>query len=387
MRGKRLWLLLPVVLTGIAVASWVLLRDRSRTEPATSSAKTAIKAGPDAISYAQTAPQLAMIRAQPAPALAVPVADALAARVAYDEDATARLFAPVAGRIVALKAQPGDHVKAGQVLALIDAPDFGTARADLVKARADEQRKHLADERARELGPGEGIAIKDLEAARADYEAARAETARAMQRVRNLNPLSLAVDGQRVALTSPFSGVVSERNANPSLEVAPGSQSPLFVVTDPRRLWLLIDLPEKLLPVIKTGARVSVESDAYPGEPVDARIVQVGQTVDPNTRRVVARARIDNQQGKLLPEMFVRALVLQDSGRAVRVPNSSIVNSWICSYVFVETAPGRFERRQVELAVRGADSSYVLRGVVADERVVVTGALLLDAEFIAARKP
>jgi len=375
------------VLTGIAVASWIWLREHSRTEPTANSAKSAIKAGPDAISYAQTAPQLAMIRAQPAPALAVPVADALAARVAYDEDATARLFAPVAGRIVALKVQPGDRVKAGQVLALIDAPDFGTARADLVKARADEERKRLADERARELGAGEGIALKDLEAARADYEAARGETARAMQRVRNLNPLSLAVDGQRVALTSPLAGVVTERNANPSLEVVPGSQSPLFVVTDPRRLWLLIDLPEKLLPVIKTEARVSVESDAYPGEAVDARIVQVGQTVDPNTRRVVARARIDNAQGKLLPEMFVRALVLQDSGRAVRVPNSSIVNSGICSYVFVETAPGRFERRQVELAVRGADSSYVARGLVADEKVVVSGALLLDAEFVAARKP
>jgi cobalt-zinc-cadmium efflux system membrane fusion protein len=387
MRSKQRWLLTAGLLIGIAIGGWLTIRSLRTPEPTASSARAPIKVAADTVAFEPQAPQLAMIRAQPAPALEMPVADALAARVTYDDDATARLFAPVAARIVALEARPGDQVRKGQVLARVDAPDFGTARADLAKARADEERKRLAFERARELGPGEGIAIKDLEAARADYEAASAETARAAQRVRNLNPLSLPVDGQRVAITSPLSGVVAERNASPALEVAPGSQSPLFVVTDLRRLWLLIDVPERLLPLIKAGARVSIESDAYSGEPVDARIVQVGPTVDPNTRRVVARARIDNIEGKLLPEMFVRALVLQDAGRAVRVPNSAIVTAGIYSYVYVESAPGRFERRKVELALRGADSSYVSRGLQANEKVVVAGALLLDAEIVAAHKP
>jgi cobalt-zinc-cadmium efflux system membrane fusion protein len=343
--------------------------------------------GPETVTYPAGAPQLTMLRSEPVRASAIPIADALAARVVYDEDATARLFAPVAGRIVALKAQAGDRVGAGQVLAEIDAPDFGTAHADLDKARADEERKRLAYERAKELGPGEGIAEKDVEAARADYDAARAETARAAQRMRNLNPRGLPVEGQRVALASPLAGLVAERNATPALEVAPGASNPVFVVTDPRRLWLLVDLPEKLLPAVKTGARVSVESDAWPGEQFDARIAQVGQVVDPNTRRVVARARIDNAAGKLLPEMFVRALVLQDAGQGARVPNSALVTRGIYSYVFVETAPGRFERRRVELALRGGEFSYVSRGLQSGERIVVTGALLLDAEMASGQKP
>ncbi|MBV9892454.1 MAG: efflux RND transporter periplasmic adaptor subunit [Rhizobacter sp.] len=387
MQVKRSWPLVALLIVAAALAAWLVMRQGRAPKPAADSPASPVKPAPDAIAYPEGAPQLAMIRAQPAPALGLPVADALAARVAYDDDATARLFAPVAGRIVALDAQPGDRVRPGQVLARIDAPDFGTANADLAKARADEERKRLAYERARELGPGEGIAVKDVEAAQADYDAARAETARAAERVRNLNPRSLRVDGQRVALTSPLAGVVSERNATPSLEVAPGAQSPLFVVTDPRRLWLFIDVPEKLVSLIKTGARVGVESDAYPGETFEARIVQIGQTVDPNSRRVLARARVDNSQGKLLPEMFVRALVLQDAGQAVRVPNSAIVGRGIYSYVFVEAAPRRFERRRVELAVRGAESSFVSMGLTPDEKVVVTGALLLDAEVASAHRP
>jgi cobalt-zinc-cadmium efflux system membrane fusion protein len=134
---------------------------------------------------------------------------------------------------------------------------------------------------------------------------------------------------------------------------------------------------------VKRGDNVAVESDAYPDERFAARIVQLGQVLDPNTRRVVARARLDNASGKLLPEMFVRASVLQDSGSGVRVPNGALVNRGVHAFVFVETAPGQFQRRRVVLLTRGSDFSYVGEGLQGGERVVTTGALLLDAELAA----
>lgn len=335
----------------------------------------------DSLRYPEAAPQLTMIQARSLPSSSVPLTDPLSARVAYDEDVTARIGVGISGRVVALRAAPGDAVKAGQVLADIDSPDFGTALSDLDKARADARRKRLVLERARELAPGEAIAAKEVEAALADEEQALAETTRAEQRLRNLNPYGLPVQGQRVGLTSPMSGVVTERTATPALEVSPGQAAPLFVVTDPRRLWLMIDLPERLLPRIKLGSAVAVESDAYPEERFSARIVQLGQVVDPNTRRVVIRARLDNPAAKLLPEMFVRASVLQDAGTGVQVPNSAIVNRGIYAYVFVQTAPGEFHRRSVRLVTHGSDASYVGEGLQGGERVVTAGALLLDAEL------
>jgi cobalt-zinc-cadmium efflux system membrane fusion protein len=163
---------------------------------------------------------------------------------------------------------------------------------------------------------------------------------------------------------------VTERTATPALEVNPGLATPLFVITDPHRLWLMIDVPEKLLARVKAGSVVSVESDAYPEDHFEAHIVQVGQVMDPNTRRVLARARLDNPSGKLLPEMLVRATVLQEGGTGVRAPNSAIINRGVYS----------FERRRVQLLTRGADSSYVGEGLAGGERVVTTGALLLEAE-------
>ena len=148
-----------------------------------------------AIRYAPGAAQLSMVQSQPIPMTAVPIADQLSARIAYDEEVTARIGVSFSGRIIALKAAPGDVVKAGQALAIIDSPDFGTAFADLNKARADEKRKQLAMKRAKDLVPGEAISTRDWEAVQADYAQAQAETARAEQRLKNINPHDLAIKG------------------------------------------------------------------------------------------------------------------------------------------------------------------------------------------------
>jgi cobalt-zinc-cadmium efflux system membrane fusion protein len=391
---NRKWTMLGTLVLAAAVgAGWWIMAGRTAADnaPAPASASTAKastapvlpSSGPanDSLRYPPGSPQLAMIHAEPLHLSAVPLGEPLSARLAYDEDATARVSVAVAGRIVALKVAPGDRVTNGQVLAEIDAPDFGTALADLQKARADETRKKLVLDRAQALQPGEAIAAKEVEAAHADLLQAQAETARADQRLKNLNPRGLPVQGQRIVLTSPLDGVVTERNANPGLEVAPGMAVPLFVVSDPRRLWLLIDLPEKLIPRVRLGSTVAVESDAYAGERFNAKIVQLGQVLDPNTRRAIVRAKLDNTAGRLLPEMYVRALLPADSGQGVAVPNSALVNRGLYTYVFVQAADGSFKRREVKLLTRGSETSFVGEGLKDGEDVVVTGALLLDAEI------
>ncbi|HEX7866763.1 MAG TPA: efflux RND transporter periplasmic adaptor subunit [Variovorax sp.] len=376
------------VLSGIFVVSsltWFLWA-RTPNESRASTEKPvqpASQMGPDTLRYADGAPQLAMIRAQAIAPSRVPLGDVLSARVAYDEDVTARIGVGVSGRVVEIKAAPGDSVKAGQVLAEIDSPDFGTAAADLRKAKADEERKRLAVERAKDLVSGDAIPVKEWESLQSDLAQASAETQRAEQRLRNLNPRGLPINGQRVKLTSPIDGVVTDRTATPALEVSPGSGSPLFVVTDPKKLWLMIDLPEKLLGRVRLKSDVSVESDAFPGEQFTARVVQLGQVIDTNTRRATVRAVLDNPRMALLPEMFVRARVLQAEGTGVRVPNSAIVNHGLYAYLFVQETPGEFRRRKVALLTQGGDSSYVGEGLQGSEQVVVKGALLLDAELTA----
>ncbi len=312
--------------------------------------------------YDAGAAQLFAIRVKPVEVFPVPLAEPLNGRVTFNENSTSRVSSPIAGRVVALEAQVGDVVSAGDKLAELDSPDMAAAVADSRKAVADEARKKLALERARTLYEGEVLARKDLESAEADFGQARAETRRASQRLNNLS--GGGADGDRFALRAPISGIVADRQLNPGMEVRPDLPNPLFIITNPARLWVLIDLPERDLSKVAPGHPVSVEVDGWPGERFPARIEKIGEMIDPATRRVQVRCAVANPQHKLKPEMYARVTLLADESRkAARVPNTALVTEGLYSYVFVERDPGVFERRRVALAVQDRDYSYVEAGV------------------------
>ncbi len=336
---------------------------------------------PNQLQFPDGSPQLAAIRVEAAIEAPLPIAEPLNGRIAYDDDATARITSPIAGRIVRLGAAAGDTVKVGGVLAVIDAPDLAAATADTRKAEADEARKKLGLERAQKLLEGEVIPRKDFEVAAADLAQAQAETRRARLRLRNLDPAGSGNE-RGLALRSPVAGVVAERKANPSMEVQPGMADPLFVVSDTRRLWVMIDLPERHLAQVKPGLPVAVSVEAYPGETFRATVARVGQVVNAETRRIQVRCDLANPEGLLKPEMYARVSLLTSEGRnAVRLPNSALVTEGLYTYVFIETRPHVFAKRKVDLAVQDREYAYVREGVGKTERVVVGGALLLQSEL------
>ena len=347
---------------------------------ATAEAKPKVKAESNQIRFAPNAPQLAHLQVSAVLAYAEPLLDPLNGRVAYDENYTARIATPIAGRVVKIAAQPGDSVTAGQPLALIDAPDYSAAQADMAKSSADVRLKQSAYDRAKSLHEGEVLARKDFESAQNDLALSRAENRRAQERLSNLTQ-GKAMEGGKFALRSPIRGVVSERKINPGAEVRPDAVEPLFVVTDPTHLWIIVDVPEKYLAKVMVGQRAEVEADAFPGADFIARVVSIGEVLDPATRRVQVRCTIDNPQRRLKPEMFVRVTPMPDEARkVVRIPNSAVITEGLYSHVFVEKEKGLFEKRRITLGLQGREDSFVREGLVDGDRVVTAGALLLNAE-------
>jgi membrane fusion protein, heavy metal efflux system len=365
----------------LIVAAAVLAHGTERWSKVSTAMPAVSNGKPGVLSYAPASAQLSAISVKPVEVFPLPLSEPLNGRVTFNETSTARVSSPISGRVVALKAQAGDAVKAGDELVVLDSPDLAAAVADLRKAEADETRKRSGLDRAKLLYEGQVLAKKELESAQADFAQARAETARAALRLRNLVPGG-ASEESRYVLRAPISGVVADRQANPGMEVRPDLPNPLYVITDPARLWVLIDLPERDLSKVAPGQPVSVEVDAWPGERFRARIDRIGMVVDPATRRVPVRCAVANPQGKLKPEMYARVTLLSDENRtAIRVPNTALVTEGLYSYVFVERRPGVFERRRVALAVQDRDYSYVESGIDAGDRVVVAGSVLLNSEL------
>lgn len=332
--------------------------------------------------FGPAAPQLNYLRIQPLTETPEPATEPLNARIAFDENRTSRVSSPVAGRVLKLIAQPGDFIKAGQPLLWLDSPDMGSAVADLRKAEADQHLKQQAYQRAKTLFEGEVLARKDLESAEADLKQSRAEAVRARERLRNLAPGgNIPADG-RYALKAQINGVIADRQVNPGVEVRPDNPNPLFVITDPAHLWAVIELPERDLGKVSVGQPISVEVDAYSGRSFAGHVVSIGATMDAATRRVQARCAVDNPLGLLKPEMYARVTPLaQPVRKALKVPNTALITEGLYSFVFVETSPGVLEKRRVILAAQGRDHAVVRDGLKPGERVVTTGALLLNSEL------
>lgn len=365
---------------GVAAGAYWFTQGGGRPAPKEQAASPAQE--PGVVRFPKGSPQLTSLSISANSTAPVPLAEPLNGRVVFDESYTSRISAPIAGRILELRAQVGDLVAAGAVLAVIDAPDLGAAQADLAKAKADQNRKELSLRRANELFAGEVLPRKDLEASEADLAQSKAEAQRAALRLANLNPRNSPLAGQRMSLVAPLAGVVAERKANPGMEARPDLPDPLFVITDIKRVQVLVDLPEQYLSKVAVGQPVSVEVDAWAGESFKGRVERIAPAVDPTTRRIQVRCTVDNSAGKLRPEMYARVRLLADEQKvAVRLPNSALVTDGLYSFVFIEREEGVYEKRKVELAVQDRDFSYVASGISPQQRVVVRGALLLNSEL------
>lgn len=308
-------------------------------------------------------------------------------RLVLDEDTTVRIFPPVSGRVVSILADVGTRVAAGQTLALLASPDFGQAQSEAARAAADLSVKDRALERTRELFEHGAAPRKDLDQAEAGHDRARAEAARTLARL-NLWGGPGAAPGtvdESFSLKSPVAGQVVERALNPGQEVRSDAKTPLFLVSDPKTLWILLDVTEGDLARVAAGATLRVTSAAWPERVFPGRLEVVGASLDPTTRTLRARGRVENADGLLKGGMYVTIDVFETAAaRRMVLPAYAIIRD-DQTFVFVEEAPGRYRRTPVSIGAEREDVVTVLSGVQDSSWLVTWGSLFLEAAWAEGR--
>jgi cobalt-zinc-cadmium efflux system membrane fusion protein len=300
-------------------------------------------------------------------------------RLVWDEDRTVRVFSPLGGRVQSIGVRLGDAVRAGQTLAMVAAPDLGQAQSEARKAEHDDALAQKSLARVRELLEAGVAPAKDLQAAQSEAGRAAAERARTQARLRLYGAVGDAVD-QRFALATPIAGVVVERNVNPGQEVRPDAQSDkgLFVVSDPTRLWFVLDVAEADAGTVKVGATVQIGATMLGEDTLTGKIAHVADFVDPQTRTVKVRGAIENPGRRVKAEMFVTAELKVPNARGFVVPTKAVYLRGEQSYVFVDAGDGRYLRKPVRLGPTTNGHQVILEGLAADEKVVTDGSLLLE---------
>jgi cobalt-zinc-cadmium efflux system membrane fusion protein len=319
--------------------------------------------------------------------------------LALDEKRTARLGSLVEGVVVRTAAEIGDRVGPGQVLAEMHSHVVHDAWADYRKAVADRRRRETevtfakqSEERAERLLADKAISRQEVqraEANRVDAEAqldmAKTEVRRAEEALEHLGVTNAedpsGESGEYIPIRSPLRGVVLEKTITQGTAVTVGS--PLFVVADLTELWAVAEIDETELPLVKAGRDVEIRVSAYPGETFGGRITFVADTVNPKTRRVTVRCQVPNADGRLKPEMYA-ALTLSagEPRQLLAVPSGAIQEVRGRPIVFVKTAAGSYERRDVAVGPEAEGWVEVRSGVKEGDAVATTGSFLLKSELL-----
>jgi membrane fusion protein, heavy metal efflux system len=306
----------------------------------------------------------------------------------FDEERLAHVASRVTGRLVRVPAPLGARVRSGEALAVVDSMELGEAKAAYLRARARHEVAARRFERERSLRADRISSEQEVLEAEAAAREAAADVAAARETLRLLGLGDGAIDGlawddaqsSLVPVRAPFAGTVVARQATVGELVSPAET--LFTVADLSQVWLWIDLYERDLAHVAVGDRVEVRLDARPDERFAGELAYVAAEVDPESRTVRARVDLANPGGRLKPGMFAR-VSLAAGGEPVpvlAVPRSAVQRDGAASIVFVRTAPGRFERREVEIGRTTDELVEILGGLAEGDQVVVEGAFLLRSQ-------
>ncbi|MEW6703639.1 MAG: efflux RND transporter periplasmic adaptor subunit [Pseudomonadota bacterium] len=182
-----------------------------------------------------------------------------------------------------------------------------------------------------------------------------------------------------VTFRSPVAGVVTEKKALQGMRFMPGEA--LYQVTDLGTVWVLADVYEQDLGLVRAGAPATVKINAYPDKSFSGKVTYVYPTLSAQTRTVPVRVELPNPGQLLKPGMFAQVELGAGSAAPVlAVPESAVIDSGTRRIVLVQAAEGRFEPREVKLGARSDAYVQVLDGVRDGEPVVVAANFLIDAE-------
>ncbi len=182
-----------------------------------------------------------------------------------------------------------------------------------------------------------------------------------------------------ITYSSPVSGVVTERKAVQGMRFMPGEM--LYQVTDLSSVWVIADLSELDIGMVKTGATAKVTTTAYPNEVFSGRVTYIYPTLKAETRSIPVRIELANPRQRLKLAMFAQVeMTVGGKIPVLTVPDSAVIDTGIRRIVLVQVKEGRFEPREVELGGRGENFVEVIKGVAVGEQVVVAANFLIDAE-------
>jgi RND family efflux transporter MFP subunit len=284
----------------------------------------------------------------------------------------ATIYARANGYLKSWSKDIGAHVKAGEVLASIEAPDLdqqlAQARATLASAKANHDIAVITANRNDILSKKQIVAQQV-----ADQTAADAAAKKAIMDANAANVRQLEAMQSFKQIAAPFDGVVTARNTDVGALISGGSAAgqELFEVSDLHRVRIYVQVPQAFSAALRSGLKATFALPQYPGQTFDATLVTTSNAVNATSRGMLVELQADNSDGKLLGGTYCQVTFqLPGDPSMLRLPATALMPVNRGVQVAVVGDDNKVTLRSVQLGRDFGDSVEVTAGLAAQERVI-----------------
>ena len=284
----------------------------------------------------------------------------------------APIFARVSGYLKSWNTDIGARVKAGQVIAEIEAPDLDQqllqARADLASAQASAKLSEATLSRRKTLVASNFVSAQEIDERTADLSNKNGSVKSGQANVERLEALA----GYK-KITVPFDGIVTARDTDVGALINAGGNSgpAMFVVSDISKLRVYVNVPQNYVPSIKIGAKAVIVVPEYPNRTFLATVEASSQAVDVSSGTTRMQLALDNTGGELMPGGYANVkLSLQREGVPLHIPSSALIFNQNGLRVATVGADDKVLFKTVTIARDLGKEIEIASGLAADDRVI-----------------
>jgi membrane fusion protein, multidrug efflux system len=284
----------------------------------------------------------------------------------------APIFARVSGYLKNWNADIGAQVKAGQVIAEIEAPDLDQqllqARADLASAEASAKLSEATLNRRRTLIASNFVSMQEIDERTADLSNKKASVNSGQANVERLEALA----GYK-KITVPFDGVVTARDTDVGalINAGGGAGPAMFVVSDIKKLRVYVNVPQSYVPAIKIGAKAVITVPDYPNRTFDATVEASSQSVDVASGTTRMQLALDNSKGELMPGAYANVkMSLARDALPLHIPASALIFNQSGLRVATVGSDDKVLFKTVTIARDLGRDIELGSGLAADDRVI-----------------
>ena len=300
-------------------------------------------------------------------------------RIEADEGRQATINSKVEGWIEKLYVETtGSHVYKGEPLAEIYSPELVATQQEFLNALKWTKESSDAKAVSKQEGSPElsQMIAKDATAMLAASRQRLVLWDISAQQIKNIEESGKTI--RTLTLYSPANGFITQKMVVAGMKVMPGEK--LFDVADLSNLWIIADIYESELALIKVGNKALITLAYLPGKELPSQIDYIYPSISAETRTVKVRLKLANLESKLKPQMFGNVEIKINLGRKLMIPESAVIDTGKGMVAYVDLGNGAFEPREIKAGLRTDGYVEVLRGLTEGEKIVSAANFLVDSE-------